>query len=874
MGQIALGVAGATIGAFFGDPMLGFSAGMAAGGLLFPEQQKTGSRPLLSDLRVTGSQYGAVIPQIYGQFRIPGNLIWATDLVPHKVKRSVGKSHQTVTNYTYTVSCAIAICRGPIGRVVQILAENTVIYDQSAGSFGDEVQQISVGTNTGGAFTVTFRGATSASIAWNATTATVQGALESLSTIGVGNILVTGPSGGPWTCTFQGALAGENVPRMDMSNHTLTGGSGDGITTVTQGGSVYNITIYPGNETQTPDPFIVSKQGSSPGYRGLAYVVIQDLDLSRWGNRLPVFTFIVDAGSGVNVSVGSVLADVFGQCGLSPSQYDVSAATTFIQGFVINQRRTVAQQIAELLRAYSYELTEIDGKIKVVPLGSASQVTVPSGDLGAISVDQNAGPLLTPSPTTGTLNGSQNTQAAGTARVMTKRMHDLELPQRLELSYFSKTALYNVVTRAAIRYIKTHTNKGSLNFPLVLNDTTARQVVEMLLYRMWVERESFQFVLPLKYMLYAPTDVITLPVGSQSLRVRLQKVDISLFGPVACTAVLDDLTILTQGQTSDDPQATVLQVVEDDTTLLVFSTNALSDADATSSGFYLAAAGKESGVWTGCAVYWSRDGGTTYQALTSVIAPVSYGAVTGTVPAPPANVNTARWDTTTTITVTMTSGVPNTTSDSDVLGGANMALIGQEVVQFATATPTGNPNEYTLSRLLRGQRGTDAYWSSHTAGETFIILDTDTVVRQSLDESLRGKSIFLKAVAATGTVATADPVSLTITGEEWTCYSPCDVFGSRDGSNNLTVVWKRRTRSGGEMRDLHDVDDPDAPDSYDVDILSGLTVVRTFAALSSATVTYTAANQVTDGFTPGNPVTLVVYQNGKYGRGYPATATV
>jgi hypothetical protein len=45
--------------------------------------------------------------------------------------------------------------------------------------------------------------------------------------------------------------------------------------------------FYPGDETQTPDPLIVAKQGAenAPAYRGLAYVVFERLPLENFGNR-------------------------------------------------------------------------------------------------------------------------------------------------------------------------------------------------------------------------------------------------------------------------------------------------------------------------------------------------------------------------------------------------------------------------------------------------------------------------------------------------------------------------------------------------------------------------------------------------------------
>ncbi len=52
---------------------------------------------------------------------------------------------------------------------------------------------------------------------------------------------------------------------------------------------------YPGDEVQSPDPFIAAKMGaaSTPAYRGTAYVVFEELNLSAFGNRLPQISFEV-----------------------------------------------------------------------------------------------------------------------------------------------------------------------------------------------------------------------------------------------------------------------------------------------------------------------------------------------------------------------------------------------------------------------------------------------------------------------------------------------------------------------------------------------------------------------------------------------------
>ncbi|MCV6593728.1 MAG: glycoside hydrolase/phage tail family protein [Silicimonas sp.] len=54
-----------------------------------------------------------------------------------------------------------------------------------------------------------------------------------------------------------------------------------------------NLRVYPGSEDQLPDPKIEAVEGVAPAYRGIAYVVIEDLQLAPFGNRVPQFSFEV-----------------------------------------------------------------------------------------------------------------------------------------------------------------------------------------------------------------------------------------------------------------------------------------------------------------------------------------------------------------------------------------------------------------------------------------------------------------------------------------------------------------------------------------------------------------------------------------------------
>lgn len=86
---------------------------------------------------------------------------------------------------------------------------------------------------------------------------------------------------------------------------------------------------------------------------------------------------------------------------------------------------------------------------------------------------------------------------------------------------------------------------------------------------------------------------------------------------------------------------------------------------------------------------------------------------------------------------------------------------------------------------------------------------------------------------------------------------------------DLTISWKRRTRIGGEMRDLSDVPLSEISEGYEVDILGNAgAVVRTLTATSQSVV-YTDAQQNTDFGASQTFVDANIYQMGKWGRGFP-----
>jgi hypothetical protein len=102
----------------------------------------------------------------------------------------------------------------------------------------NEVQTLSVtGTVSGGTYTLSFDGQTSASLNWNDGLATIQARLDAFAA-GASQIIAAGGTlpGTPVTLTYSGsAFAGSSVPLMTVNSGSLSGGGSYNIVQTTPG---------------------------------------------------------------------------------------------------------------------------------------------------------------------------------------------------------------------------------------------------------------------------------------------------------------------------------------------------------------------------------------------------------------------------------------------------------------------------------------------------------------------------------------------------------------------------------------------------------------------------------------------------------------
>jgi hypothetical protein len=299
--------------------------------------------------------------------------------------------------------------------------------------------------------------------------------------------------------------------------------------------------------------------------------------------------------------------------------------------------------------------------------------------------------------------------------------------------------------------------------------------------------------------------------------------------------------------------------------------NMLRDAD-NDAGFYAAASGT-SNKWPGAVLFKSADNGASYQRVATFTAPATMGRVVGTLGGfsggnIPDELNS--------IVVRLNSGSLSSVSYASFLAGAQAAIVGDEILLFRSAVLNVD-GTYTVSGLLRGQRGSEYAINTHGANERFILLNPSTIVRVPGSTADLNMPRLYKAVTVGSTLAATNPKSFTNAGAGLKPYAPAHVGGGRDANGNVLIQWVRRSRISGELRDYVDVPLGEEMEAYLVEIWDAgyTTKKRTIDGLTSPVATYSAADQSADFGGLQSAVRIKVFQlSAIVGPGYEARATI
>ena len=578
--------------------------------------------------------------------------------------------------------------------------------------------------------------------------------------------------------------------------------------------------LYTGDEDQPADPLIVSALGAAqtPAFRGIAYVVFENLRLEDFGNRIPSLTFEIEADP-APVGLGAIAGELSGD--------EIEAGPTPVLGGYAALGDTVRSAIEALAGVIPLSLADRDERLHL-----SAEPPVPV----AVAEAEECG-----------------------RREIVRRAASA-LPAEVSLAYYDPARDFQTgLQRATVSGPVDTRSFDRRALPAALSADAAKAFAEYRLTALHAGRSTAKLRLGWSRAALRPGDSLLLEGESGLWRIRRLTVgpmDLDLELQRLSNESLPGTVTAGSGDSVHEPDLThgptLLRLVE-----LPFA-----DPRWAQPKLVVAAAGEGAG-WRRAELLASFDGGASWQEAGTSAAPAMLGTTLSALGPAPGTL----FDAASAVEVELANEAMwlENASDDALVNGANLALLGGELVQFGAAQWLGG-RRFRLSRLLRGRRGSEWAAAGHIAGEDFLLLDTETLVPLDQGAELVGGEVRVSALGVGDEDAPAT-ASLQVSGEALRPPSPVHLRAERRPSGDINVSWVRRSRLGWAWASESETPLSEETERYRL-VIAGSGFERGIESAVSSFV-YTAAEQSLDG--AAVPMTISVVQIGTYAASRPAT---
>jgi hypothetical protein len=518
--------------------------------------------------------------------------------------------------------------------------------------------------------------------------------------------------------------------------------------------------------------------------------------------------------------------------------FDAGQLSGAMSGYVIDRAISARDALQPLEAAFFFDSFESEGRLRFTHRGrGGNQASLTPDDL-------------------------VETRAEAPRYELT-RGQETDLPHAARVLFLDGERDYGQATAEGRRIAGGAGRVSTARLPIVTGYDAARGIAETMVQEAWGARERAAFTLPPSRIALDASDLVTLSANGRSFPLRLTGLSL---GEAIEAEALSIEPQLYDAFAAPSREPVAAMPVAYGAQLAAFLDLPLIRGDEVPYAGWVAAFGNP---WPGGVAFYRSPGASGYTLAANVTTPARIGATQTAFHSGP----TARWDNGNVLRVAMANGALASADEILVLGGANMAAVENaegewEIIQFADASLV-SPGVYDLSRLLRGQAGTEgAMRDPVSAGARFVVLDASLrqVDMAAGDIGLPFNWKFGPTPYDIGNSSYSTRLAFPFTGIGLRPLAPVQVRGEFS-SGDMIIRWVRRTRTGGDGWEQTEVPLGEDSEAYEVDIIDGGTVLRTIAT-SSPMATYTAAQQTADFGAPQASYTLRVYQLSPiYGRG-------
>ncbi len=550
------------------------------------------------------------------------------------------------------------------------------------------------------------------------------------------------------------------------------------------------------------------------------------------------------------VSLAALVRHLCLRADLPESRIDVSGLWGALEGYVIGALESPRASISNLARHFGFDAVESEGRIRFVMRGRASVATISTDAMVAAGRDE--------------------------VLVLT-RGQETELPQALKWQVARADEDYDAAVVEARRITVEASRISSESFPFAVPPEEAERRCRRALMEAWTGRESAVFRLPPSRLALDPADVIRLDHDDRQLGFRL--VSVADVESRSIEAIRQDRQDYDLPPGAARPAAPTKIVAFGAPEVVVLDLPQLSEGHVPHHPLIAAHAVP----WPGQMAVFRSPGSDGFELVTSFGTRAHSGALVNDLWSGPVS----RFDHGNVMIVDLISGTLESVTDMALFGGANAIAVESapsawEILQAGAAELIA-PGRYRLTRLLRGQRGTEqAMGDPAPAGARVIVLDS-MLADLPVAEADLGIPWNWRIGPASKPVSDETYVARSFAPEGIGLRPFATVHVEQPWRRarvpgDLVIRWTRRDRSlAADSWNAAEVPMSEAAETYVVDILDGPVVKRSLATATTSTV-YTEADQIADWrapLGPGDSLTVRITQLGQlFGAGAASVTTL
>ncbi len=555
-----------------------------------------------------------------------------------------------------------------------------------------------------------------------------------------------------------------------------------------------------------------------------------------------------------SVSLAALVRSLCLRAGLPDDRIDVSGLWGAVEGHVITALESPRTSITVLARHFGFDAVESEGRIRFLMRGRAPVAVMSSEDM-----------------VTGATGGAEVFELT--------RAQETELPLALKWQIARADEDYDSALVDARRVTVTAARITAEAFPMAVPPEEAERRCRRALMEAWTGRESAAFRLPPSRLALDPGDVLRLAHDGRDLDLRILSLADSTMRGIE--ALVQDRTLHDLPPGAARPAALARPLVFGAPEVAFLDLPQLSETEIDHQPLIAA----DARPWPGTLAVWRSASADGFSLIQTLGARARMGVLVEDLPQGPVG----RFDHANALVLDLASGTLESVTDLALFGGANALALetapgAWEIIQAGSAELIA-PGRYRLTRLLRGQRGTErAMGDPAPAGTRIVMLDA-ALARLPIALGDLGLPWLWRVGPAA--LPFTDPsfaaAEFTPRGAGLRPFAVAQVEepGLRGRlPGDLTLRWIRADRAlVADSWEAVEVPMSEASEAYEVEIIGadGASVVRVLTA-SQPQALYSATDQIADHgalLGPGDSLNIRIFQlSALLGRGTPRTVTL